>query len=131
MIEFETLKRSARPNNFLVCDGTYCHAASADVAPPIFEVAAEAVRDAWCAVAQSQPRTKETARSEDGLHVQHVQRSRLMRFPDTIDAAFVPIRDGAATVVLVYSRSKYGYSDMGVNSARVTSWLDQLTAALA
>jgi uncharacterized protein (DUF1499 family) len=51
----------------------------------------------------------------------YVVRSRIMGFPDAVSIRLVPLADG--TRVEVFSRSRYGYSDMGVNAARVARWI--------
>jgi hypothetical protein len=51
----------------------------------------------------------------------YVVRSRLMGFPDYVSLRLVP--EGEATRLHVFSRSAYGRSDLGVNTARVQRWL--------
>jgi uncharacterized protein (DUF1499 family) len=48
-----------------------------------------------------------------------------MRFPDTVDALVVGRGEGRSTVAL-YSRSQVGYSDLGVNRARIARWLERI-----
>ena len=54
-------------------------------------------------------------------HMTYVARSRLMGFPDAVSVRLVPVAGG--TRVEIYSRSRFGYSDMGVNAARVERWI--------
>jgi len=54
-----------------------------------------------------------------------VQYSRLMRFPDTIDVEVFPVGTDQSTLA-IYSRSLVGYSDLGVNRARIARWLAAL-----
>ncbi len=72
-----------------------------------------------------QPRIKNISESEDGLQIDYVQRTAFMRFPDCITVRFIYI-DAKRTTLTIYSRSVYGYSDFGVNKARVQSWLAKL-----
>ena len=51
----------------------------------------------------------------------YVARSRLMGYPDAISVRLVPLAQG--TRMEIYSRSRFGYSDMGVNAARVARWI--------
>ena len=57
--------------------------------------------------------------------VTYVARSRLMGYPDAISIRLT--EDGDATRVDIFSRSRFGYSDMGVNAARVARWIDAAT----
>jgi uncharacterized protein (DUF1499 family) len=53
------------------------------------------------------------------------QRSRLFGFPDRIDVEVVP--DGEHSAMLaIYSRSRYGYYDLGANRRRVEEWLRRI-----
>jgi uncharacterized protein (DUF1499 family) len=48
-----------------------------------------------------------------------------MGFPDYVSVRFLDLGDGE-TGVAVYSRARYGQSDLGVNRARVENWLAAL-----
>jgi uncharacterized protein (DUF1499 family) len=54
-------------------------------------------------------------------HVTYVARSRLMGYPDAISVRLTPLAQG--TRMEIYSRARFGYSDMGVNAARVARWI--------
>ena len=51
-----------------------------------------------------------------------------MNYPDIIAAEVRAAPEGAA--LLLYSRSLFGWSDLGVNKARAERWLAALDAAL-
>lgn len=53
--------------------------------------------------------------------VTYVVRSRIMGYPDFVSLRLVP--EGEATRLHIFSRSRYGQSDLGVNTARVQRWL--------
>ena len=72
-----------------------------------------------------QPRTREIAGNPDTRQYDYMQRSWLFRFPDTVTVRFIALGAGRSTLA-VYSRSHYGYSDLGVNQARVRAWLSAL-----
>ncbi|QBX99971.1 DUF1499 domain-containing protein [Rhodophyticola sp. CCM32] len=59
-------------------------------------------------------------------HMTYVQRTRLMGYPDAIS---IRVRDmgGGRVAVDIFCRSRFGYSDMGVNERRVNRWLAALT----
>src|SRR3546814_20275456 len=58
-----------------------------------------------------------------------VQRSRLFRFADDVSVRFIDNGNGNGTATLaIYSRSRLGYGDLGVNRSRVQRWLALLQA---
>lgn len=60
--------------------------------------------------------------------VTYVYRSRLMGFPDAFSLTIDPTPEGGARVE-IYARARFGYSDLGVNAARVADWVDALQGA--
>ena len=124
-VTFETLKRRSSPNDSLACPPGICTAKS-DVAPPVFAVSAPELERAFAKVIASEPLVEEVASDDGGLTQRYVQRTKIMRFPDTIVVRFIDLGDGRSTIAL-YSRSQLGESDFGVNRARIERWLDKLS----
>lgn len=60
----------------------------------------------------------------DELWITYVDRSLIFGFPDYISVRAIPFENGAALVI--WSRSRYGRSDFGVNKERIDAWLDRL-----
>lgn len=52
--------------------------------------------------------------------VTYVVRSRIMGYPDFVSIRLAP--EGEGTEMSIFSRSRYGQSDLGVNAARVQRW---------
>ncbi len=96
---------------------TPTHRSARFAAPP------EALIAAFAAAALEDARVSRLDDGSDPTYASFVQRSALLRFPDVVSARAAPLGDGASGLI-VYSRSIYGYSDMGVNKARVTRWLE-------
>ena len=80
-------------------------------------------------VAGSQPRTFQAALYPDQLQAHYVARSAVFNLPDLIT---VQVRQAGAdsSELIVYSRSVYGHSDLGVNRKRVEAWLAALRAKI-
>lgn len=121
-IDFSTLDTGPKPNTFLVTPPGFEAAAERDLESPVFSEDPAALLEAFKAVALSAPRTA-VEREGEG-QVELVQRSLIFRFPDYITAQAVSVESGSA--LCVFSRSKVGYSDMGVNAKRVTGWIEAL-----
>jgi uncharacterized protein (DUF1499 family) len=75
----------------------------------------------------TQPSTSRLAGSPELLRMTYVQRSRYMRFPDYVTVRTVDLGDGTSGIA-VWSRARYGYSDLGVNRLRVEKLLAGLQA---
>jgi uncharacterized protein (DUF1499 family) len=123
-IDFRTLQRPARPNQYLVCPSGFCQAI-ADAESPVYPLPVATLRERWLAMIAQQPRVQQVAVDADRWQYDFIQRSRLLHFPDTITVRFLPLSATQSTLA-IYSRSHYGYSDLGVNRHRVTTWLAAL-----
>lgn len=80
-------------------------------------------------VATSQPRTYEAAIYPNRYQAHYVARSEVFNFPDQIMVQVLPDGPDNSELIL-WSRSVYGESDLGVNRKRLTTWLADLQARL-
>ncbi|MBV1864713.1 MAG: DUF1499 domain-containing protein [Rhodobacteraceae bacterium] len=92
---------------------------------PVFKASTLELAGAFDRVAMGQPRVSRLAGSVEELWVTYVQRTALMRFPDYISVKVIGNTGGSATLA-IYSRSRFGRSDFGVNRARVNMWIKAL-----
>ncbi len=121
-VDFATLERRETPNDALVCPRNFCPRATADFEPPVFSLSAANLRERLRAVARAEARTLELSGGADAARLRFVQRSNLMRYPDVVDVAIVPLGESASTLAL-WSRGAVGRRDFGVNRARLERWL--------
>lgn len=94
---------------------------------PTYPVGAGDLAWAFDRMAMAQPRVSRLAGGPEELWTTYVQRSLLMGFPDYVSVREVDLGDGGSTLV-IWSRSRFGLSDWGVNQARVESWLAAMPA---
>jgi len=123
-LDFATLTRPDSPNTYLLAPDSASQA-EPDGTAPWFDMPPADLAEAWKAVAEEQPKTVKVWESEDGLQVSYVQRTPLMSYPDTITAQVITNSDNQSSL-MVYSRSHYGYSDMGQNKKRIDAWIAAL-----
>ena len=128
-IDFASLQRTTRPNQYLVCPPATC-AAEVDRESPVYAVPVGELRDAFLAVVARQPRVRLLVADAAGLYYEFEQQSRYMGFPDTISVQFMAPTPETSTLA-IYSRAHYGYRDFGVNQARIEAWLAELTLPTA
>ncbi len=121
-MNFEDLQLKASPNQYLLCPKGMRTRATPDDDSPVFEVPLEALQRVWRTVALRQPRVAMIRDERETNQCEFVQRSLIFRFPDTMTVEFFAIDDERSTCA-IYSRSKYGYGDLGVNRRRVRKWV--------
>jgi len=79
-------------------------------------------------IARATARTSVLAGSPESDMTTYVTRSWIMGYPDYTTALIEPDVNGEMQLV-IYGRSRFGSSDMGVNRARVIGWLAALALA--
>lgn len=121
-VDPETAARPATPNFYLMRDEGGDAPALHLAAPPA-EVAAALDR-----VMRTRPRTRLLAgRAADGF-VTYIARTPVFRFPDAVSIRLRAA--GTGTRVSIFSRSRFGRSDLGANRARVASIIADLRAEM-
>ncbi len=128
-INFKTLQPPNTPNYYLVCPKDLClnkrHATA-----PSFEASLTCLKQAWENVMQKQPRLYQVHQSPKLNQEIYIQLTRFWHFPDTVYIQFLPIDDTHSTLA-IYSHANFGYSDFGVNQARVKAWIMTLEQEMA
>lgn len=117
-VDLSTARRSPKPNDAVAAP------AGGDLVVPVFAELPAALAARLDAIALAEPRTLRIAGSPAEGRMTYVQRSALWGFPDVITAEAIAV-DGGATLKL-WSRARFGYSDLGVNRARLERWLAAL-----
>ncbi len=125
--ELTHLVRPPTPNSALA--GPAAFSPRPDIVLPSYAVPAARLYAAVRAVAAGQERTFLQAEHPATLEVRYVVRSAVLNFPDLIVAQVSSRAEDSSDLVL-YSRSLYGRSDLGVNRARIAAWIAALDATL-
>jgi uncharacterized protein (DUF1499 family) len=123
LLDVGHIQRPASPNTALAAPAGTDPAP--DIVTPVYPVPPSRLYDAVIAVAADQPRTFLAAAYPVKQQAHFVARSTWFNFPDLVAAQIGDAGQDASTLVL-YSRSVYGYSDLGVNRQRVSVWLADL-----
>ncbi len=125
--ELAHLVRPSTPNSALV--GPAGFTPQPDLVLPPYPVPPARLYAALRAVAAGQERTFLQAEDPATMEVRYVVRSAVLNFPDLI-VAQVSSRAEDSSALVLYSRSLYGRSDLGVNRARIAAWIAALDAML-
>jgi len=121
-----TAMRPATPNTYYVAPQAMVQD-TVDLEAPVYAVPAEVMAKAFADYVLTQPNIIPLASDEGGLWATYVQRTPVLKMPDYISVKFVDL-DGGRSTIAIYSRSRFGYGDMGVNKARVDLWLQSMSS---
>lgn len=113
-VDPEIAKRSTTPNAYLLRPG--------NGTPPTYNISADELASAFDEFVTAKPNVTRLAGGPDEKFATYIARSRLMAYPDYVSVRFLPLDDNSSTLA-VYSRSRFGYGDRGVNKGRIKRWL--------
>lgn len=88
----------------------------------VFHVSVSTLEKRWDTMIAKQTRVTLLLSEKNGEQRVYVQLSNFWHFPDFIDVKFVALNSNQSSLS-IYSRSQFGYSDLGVNKKRVKQWL--------
>ena len=123
-LDFSHLVRPATPNTALAAPAGFKPAP--DIVTRRYDLRAARLYALVRQVALAQPRTWLQVAYDDRLQAHFVARSLVFNFPDLIAAQI-----NADGTLVLWSRSVYGKSDLGVNRRRLRTWLAALDRAVA
>lgn len=125
MQNFKTMELPSRPNYYLSCFTMDCPPGDNYTPSPIFNINRHILMQNFDEMIKDKPRLTLLKSTNGGARRVYVQLSALWHFPDFIYVQFVSIGSDQSSINIL-SKSHYGYTDFGVNSRRVKSWLKEL-----
>lgn len=129
MLDFATLTLPSSPNTYLLAPEGLCKAAKPHAHASVYPIGpmrlAAIVRDALVALPNAE--VKET--QEGGLYLEAYQLTKRLKYRDDVTARILPTQGGAT--VAIYSRSRKGYWDLGVNKKRVQTLMKSIERGIA
>lgn len=128
-LELRTLSRPGSPNTFLLAPDNFAVSAKADTESPVFENDADQVFRAVVAVISSEKRWVDVRQDTKTRRAAFVAVTPFFRFKDDVDIEVLDF--SGRSQIVIYSRSRVGYSDLGANAKRVSSFIERLRNALS
>ena len=125
VVDLATLERPSSPNTYLVCPADRT-TAEVDREPPVHALSTDELERVWLDALAGEPRLERRIAEAEARRYVFVQRTPVFRFPDVIQLEILEAPPDGSTICL-YSRSLYGYSDLGANRARVEDWLARIS----
>lgn len=114
------------PNYYLVCPPNYCNVMPSATAP-VYPVSAEDLFNAFNQIVAKERYVNFVYNMPEQGQFELEAKSTVFRFPDDIDVQFIALSDTTSTLA-IYSKSRYGFYDFGVNKRRIDQWLSVLAS---
>jgi uncharacterized protein (DUF1499 family) len=127
LMDVTHIERPATPNTALAAPAGFTP--TPDIVTPTYALPPDRLFAIARTVAGAEPRTYQAADFAAHRQVHYVVRSAAFNFPDLVTVQVLPAAPDGAALVL-WSRSVYGESDLGVNRKRVAAWLAGIDAAI-
>ena len=124
MLPLRTLTRPKSPNHYLIAPAGF-GSAPADEEAPEFPLSGRRLFEIVRRVARRQRRTAVLEEAAEQMAIEARQRTPFLRFKDDVTIEVVPLGANRSTLAL-YSRSRVGYADFGVNRRRARAWLKEI-----
>ncbi len=122
---FDHIILPTAPHFYLVCPKEKCDNKQNETSP-VFDVSRDKLEQAWLALRFTLPRTRQVAHDKELHQYLYIQRSKMFHFPDYVFLRFVALADNKSSIMM-YSYSRYGHYDFGVNKNRLQQWLKLLS----
>jgi len=124
-VTFKGFKKGPQPNQALICPPDLCDDESVDQHSPVYSISAQQLGDELLKSLDEETGLERVDGKSEPLKLRFVQRTDLMRYPDTIRVEIIPVDENTSTLA-IYSQSQIGESDFGVNLERADRWLSRL-----
>lgn len=127
VIDLQSVTKSGKPNQYLVAPEGYLTSETPDAIAPVFAKGTDEVFDAALSAVRDAQGAHGIEASQDKGRIRYV--AQVFIFKDDVDIAVLPHPDGAT--IAIFSRSRVGYSDLGVNRKRVEALIGSLQGELS
>ena len=119
-IDPETAPSTGKPNEYRLVGNN----------AQIFNQSASELSQLMHKFVEGQPRTEGVVASSDEAIFTYVQRTPIMGYPDYITIMIIPEGTSQSKLV-IFSRSRFGHSDFGVNKRRIDEWVAAIQGLVA
>lgn len=125
LMNLRTFNRSSKPNSAVFAPVGISIAADVDQTSPVFDCNSATLFEVCRNVLSKLERVSCVAENADSRRLAFVAQTKLLRFKDDIDVEVVDLGENRSSLV-IYSRSRIGYSDLGTNRKRIEHWIEAL-----
>ena len=125
-VEFNALPQASSRDQVLICPELICDDDQTYQISPIYETDAQTLRTAFIKMLEQEASLERVDNDSDPLRLRYVQRSRLLRRPDTISVQFFNFDSGSASSLALFGRSQVEIPYLNENRKRANRWLKRM-----
>ena len=125
-VEFNALPKSSSRDRVLICPELICDEDQQHQISPIYGTDAMTLRTAFVKMLEKETSLERVDNDSDPLRLRYVQRSRLLRRPDTISVQFFNFDSGSASSLALYGRGQVEIPYLYENQKRADRWLGRI-----
>ncbi|NKB54448.1 MAG: hypothetical protein GKR97_19955 [Rhizobiaceae bacterium] len=125
-VEFAELSKSSKPDQVLICPQLICETGNRGTESPIYDTDVDTLRTAFLKMLEPETSLYRVDDGSDPMRFRYVQRSRLLRLPDTISVQLISLDNGAASSLALYGRSQVDIPYLKQNIKRANRWFGRL-----
>jgi hypothetical protein len=125
-VEFGQLAGPPGPNQVLTCPETGCGTAYSSNQSPVYAVDVETLQLAFVKALEQETGLERVDDGADPMKLRYIQRSRLLRIPETVVVQFFDVGDGSRSTLALSEVSQVDLFDFGLTVKRPVRWLGRL-----
>lgn len=128
IVEIAKVKKTPKPNQYLVCPEGFCEE-NIDRASPVFDAPIEKIQQIITGVESKDTNFTKVNSDAGGRREKFIMRSPFWRFPNMISIEYITLDNGQSTIA-IYAQAQLGQSDLGANKAFVEQILEDLSSQI-
>ena len=125
-VEFSELPEMSSQDQVLICPELICDEGQKHQISPIYDTDALTLRTAFVKMLEQETSLERVDNDSDPMRLRFVQRSRLLRRPDTINVQFFNFDSGSASSLALHGRSQVEIPYLHENRKRAERWLERV-----
>lgn len=128
IIQVATIKKTTKPNQYLVCPNDFCDEKS-DRISPVFDASVDRLQAVMAEIERNDANFSKVNSDDGDRRQKYIMRSPFWRFPNLISIEYVPLENEQSTIA-IYAQAQLGQSDLGANKAFIDQLLSEISSQI-
>lgn len=128
IIQVATIKKTTKPNQYLVCPNDFCDEKS-DRISPVFDASVDRLQAVIAEIERNDANFSKVNSDDGDRRQKYIMRSPFWRFPNLISVEYIPLENDQSTIA-IYAQAQLGQSDLGANKAFIDQLLSEISSQI-